>query len=107
MGGYNDAGVTLVPRYESPGRCQAAKRSKDTCDIDKVARSTRQIRVKLSCMEAWRMMWYIQELQVVARAHTQRSLSTTTQEHIWYPTGCQQMAQAHLGVDGGEWPPHC
>ncbi len=25
----------------------------------KVAWSTRQIRVKLSCMEAWRMMWYM------------------------------------------------
>ncbi len=41
-----------------------------------------------------------------ARAHTLRSLSTASQEqdeHLWYPAGCPQMAQTHLGVDGGEW----
>ncbi len=29
MGGCNDEGISWAPRYESPGCCQAAKRSKD------------------------------------------------------------------------------
>jgi hypothetical protein len=24
------------------------------------------------------------------------------QEHLWYPTGCTQVAPANLGMDGGE-----
>jgi hypothetical protein len=30
------------------------------------------------------------------------SLSAASQKHLWSPTGCTQMAQAHLGMDGGE-----
>ncbi len=44
---------------------------------------------------------------LVARAHTRMSLSAASQEHLWYLTGCTQMAQAHLGMDGGELLPRC
>jgi hypothetical protein len=48
----------------------------------KVIKSTRQIRVKLSCMEAWRMRYIYKSYRLVVRAHTQRSLSTASQEHL-------------------------